>query len=270
MRLLQIVAVVAAATLSGCGGAARDAQVARGKHLATVMGCVSCHGAKLDGHLFEENPRFALVWSSNLSRILPGWSDRQIEAALRTGKRPNGSALWFMPTFAQRALSRDDMAALIAWLRTVPPSGRDHPPIRPGPLFREAVSHGFSDSAAMALRLAARVPADAGPANAQGRYLATIACAECHGPDLTGPRVAAPGEPPDLVVAAAYTPAAFARLLKTGIKQDGRPAGEMAEQARERLSAFDPAEVDAIRRYLIARAALTSERAGSRRPDAPR
>lgn len=218
------------------------------------MGCTSCHGTRLDGHLFEENPQFAIAWSSNLSRILPRWSDAQIESALRKGVRPDGTALWFMPTFAQQRLSPEDMRDLIAWLRTVPASGRDHPPMRRGPMFAQAIAHGFQDSAAQAQRLKARQPASAGTAHGRGRYLATIACAECHGPDLAGPRDPRPGDPPDLQIAAAYEPAAFARLLKTGVAQNGRPAGAMAVEARKRLSALTPEDVAALHGYLVARA----------------
>lgn len=218
------------------------------------MGCTSCHGAALDGHLFEEDPQFALAWSSNLSRILPRWSDAQLGKTLRSGVRPDGSALWFTPTFAHRRLSPGDMRDLIAWLRTVPPSDSDHPPIKRGPMFAQAVAHGLQDSAAEAQRLAARQPVDVGPAHAEGRYLATLACGECHGPDLKGVRDPRPGDPPDLKVAAAYSPAAFARLLTTGIAQDGRPAGAMTEEARKRLGALTRGEVSALRTYLVARA----------------
>ena len=240
--------------LASCSIGKKSADVPHGHRLATVMGCTSCHGPKLDGHLFEENPAFAIAWSSNLSRLLSHWSDAQVEAVIRTGRRPNGTSLWFMPTFAQRRLTADDMRDLIAWLRTVPATGTDHPAIRRGPQFAEAMAQGFQDSAAEALRLAPRLPIDLGPQLAFGRYLTTIACAECHGPDLKGARDPRPGDPPDLAVAATYTPQAFARLLKTGIAQSGRPAGAMAEEARKRLSALQPEEVAAIRDYLAARA----------------
>ena len=114
---MRMTAVLALLVLAACSRAPA-ADVAHGKRLATVMGCVSCHGPKLDGHLFEENPAFAVTWSSNLSRILPDWSEAQIEATLRTGRRPSGSALWFMPTFAQSQLSASDMRDLVGYLRT--------------------------------------------------------------------------------------------------------------------------------------------------------
>lgn len=242
-----------ALALAGCGRAPA-ADVAHGRRLATVMGCISCHGEKLDGHLFEENASFAIVWSSNLSRILPKWSDGQIEAALRTGKRPDGSALWIMPTFAQARLSRGDMTDLIAWLRSVPASGTDHPRIVTGPEWKQALTAGFSDSAAQAVRLATRVPVDAGPSTAKGRYLAQIACAECHGPTLTGVPEAKPGDAPDLSIAAAYDRRDLVRLIRTGVPPNGRNLGWMTDAARHRLHALTDAEIAAIHDYLIARA----------------
>lgn len=245
------VIAAAALLLAACG---TTPDVNRGARLATVMGCTSCHGATLDGHLFQENPRFAIAWSSNLSQILPRWSDGQIEAALRDGRRPDGSALWFMPTFAQSRLMPGDMRDLIAWLRSVPPNGSEHPRMTTGPAFAAAVDQGFTDSAAGAARMATRQPLRV-PGQQEGRYLASIACAECHGPDLKGAKDARPGDPPNLSVAAAYSPDAFARLLRTGIKADGKPANEMIHEAPKRLRALTDDEVAAIHRYLQARAA---------------
>lgn len=244
----------AVAALVAMGAAARRADLSHGKRIAQIEGCVSCHGAKLDGHLFEENPDFAIAWSSNLSRILPRRTDAQIERTLRTGRRPDGTALWFMPSFVHARLSAADMRDLIAWLRTVPPSGSDHPAIKRGPRFAAAVAQGMPDSAAQVTRLAGRAPADLGPAHARGRYLAQIACAECHGPALTGARVPGPGEPPDLTVAAAYDAAAFRSLLRTGKGIGGRDLGDMTRYGPERFVGLTDSDVAAIRAYLVARA----------------
>jgi len=228
--------------------------VERGQHLATVMGCTSCHGHDLSGHLFQEDARMAIAWSTNLSRLLPTWSDAQVETTLRTGRRPDGSALWFMPTFSQQQLTPDDMRALVAWLRSVPPAGEAHPPIRRGPQFESAIAQGYRDSAAQAEHVAARRPPELGTGLQRGRYLAILACAECHGPDLKGARDPHPGDPPDLAIAAAYSAAEFAALLKTGVTRAGRPAAEMSTEAPKRLSVLGADEVDAIHRYLKARA----------------
>lgn len=253
MRQLVLIATFVLAACTPAPAADR-ADAAHGRRLATVMGCISCHGERLDGHLFEENPAFALAYSSNLSRILPRWTDAQIAATLRTGRRPDGSALWFMPTFAQAPLTDADLRDLIAWLRTVRPSGTDHPAIVKGPQWAVAREHGFSDSAAQATRLAPRAPLDLGPATAGGRYLSRIACAECHGPDLKGPKVMEEGAAPDLSVAAAYTAKDFRRLLRTGKAAGGREVGLMSQEARHRLHALSDAEIAAIHAYLSARA----------------
>lgn len=255
MGLRTIIVALATGALVGCASPKAEANAERGHRIATLMGCTSCHGDKLDGHLFEENPQLAIAWSSNLSRILPKWSDAEIGATLRTGKRPDGTAMWFMPTFAQRHISDTDLRDLIAWLRTVPPSGDMHPPIKRGPQMEAAIKHDlFQDSAAQAQKLAARQPVDLGPKLAEGRYLTTIACSECHGPDLKGVRDPQPGDPPNLSTAAAYTPAAFARLVRTGVKQNGEKAVLMAEEAPKRLSVLSDAEIAAIQAYLTARA----------------
>ena len=247
------VILVLAMVLGACSRA-ETGDVEHGRRLATVTGCISCHGERLEGHLFEENAQFALAWSSNLSRILPGWSNAQIETTLRTGRRPDGSPLWFMPTFAQQRLSHEEMRDLIAWSRTASASGELHPAIKFGPLFKPALAQGFQNSADEAVRLASRMPADRGPRFAEGRHLTSIACAECHGPDLKGAQNPQPGDAPDLVAAAAYTPESFRRLLKTGVMQNGKRAVLMGEEAPKRLSALTDAEVDSIQEYLRARA----------------
>jgi cytochrome c553 len=244
---------MALALLAGAGNAA--AQVARGEHLATVMGCISCHGQDLQGHLHHEDPALMTLWNSNLTLVLPTWSDEQIERTLRTGRRPDGTPLWIMPTFVHQQLSDPDMHALIDWLRSVPTGGERHPAIQRGPQFARALERGFQDSAAQAERLSTRRPVDLGAATRAGRYLATLACAECHGPQLTGVRDPAPGDPPDLVVAAAYTPPELTRLFRTGVTRDGRPAAEMSTEGPKRLSALDSEEIAALAAYLRARAA---------------
>ena len=244
--------------LAACSGPRGD--IEHGKRLATITGCISCHGPKLDGHLFEENPAFALAWSANLSRRLPGYSDAQIDATLRSGRRPDGSALWFMPTFTHRVLSAGDMRDVIAWLRTVPPTGSDHPPIKFGPEAKAALAMGFADSAAQAERLARREPAALDKQTEQGRYLTRIACAECHGPDLVGPKNPQVGDPPDLSVVAGYSVAQLTTLLRTGVAPGGRKVGFMSEEAPKRLSALTDAEIAAIHAYLTARAKAAKPR----------
>ena len=87
----------------------------------------------------------------------------------------------------------------------------------------------------------------------RGRYLASIACTECHAPDLRG----YPGDDaPGLIVARAYGPEAFAHLMQTGITIAGGKSktGLMTATARARFSYLRSDEVAALKAYLDQRA----------------
>jgi len=116
------IAVAAGALLVGgafyASHAAHERAVARGARMAQMLGCVSCHDANLNGHLVEDDPERALIWSTNLSRSLSGWSDSDIERAVRQGKRPDGTDILVMPVASFNPLPSGDMDDLIAWLRS--------------------------------------------------------------------------------------------------------------------------------------------------------
>ncbi len=115
--------------------AADPAVVERGKYLADVMGCVHCHtpfgpnGApdlnKAWAGGLEVPEKFGTWRSPNITPDpetgIGKWTDEQIIAAVREGKRPDGTALKLvMPYLFYNALSDDDARALVAFLRTVP------------------------------------------------------------------------------------------------------------------------------------------------------
>lgn len=109
----------------------------RGEYLSNIMACNDCHtpGGIYGGPDFER--RFAgseLGWQgpwgvSYASNLTPdpetglgNWTNVEIERALRSGVRKDGSPIlppmpW--PNFAN--LTPDDMASLIAYLKSVPP-----------------------------------------------------------------------------------------------------------------------------------------------------
>ncbi len=102
--------------------------------------------------------------------------------------------------------------------------------------------------------VAATYPAPDDPV-ATGAYLARTACTECHGLDLSGGEKA-----PDLRIAAGYSAEAFTRLLRTGKASGDRELELMSRVARRRLSHFNDAEIQALRAYLLARAASAPRR----------
>lgn len=97
----------------------------------------------------------------------------------------------------------------------------------------------------------AHEPWAGGPGEERGRYVARMACGECHGPRLEGN-----DEPfrPDLVVASGYSLDEFRTLLKTGKPIGDRNLKLMAEVSKSRFSHLRDDEVKALHRYLVARA----------------
>jgi mono/diheme cytochrome c family protein len=123
--------------------------VQRGDYLATIMGCHDCHtpgafyGAPnfkriLAGSEIGWQGPWGVSYASNLTPD-PGtgigsYTDAEIERALRSGVRKNGSPMMPpMPWPNIARLSPEDMAALIAYLRSIPPViHKNVPPVPPG------------------------------------------------------------------------------------------------------------------------------------------
>lgn len=91
-----------------------------GEHLVQV--CRGCHGANLSGGKLQGDPNMPIV--ANLTPHATGlatWTEEDFVRALRTGKRPDGSAISeSMPWKAYGTMGDDDLAAIWAYLKTVP------------------------------------------------------------------------------------------------------------------------------------------------------
>jgi cytochrome c553 len=273
-KALCLYAVAALAALAGCGEAERREQpaaerpalqferasaepVRHGERLARVLGCRGCHRDDLTGDSWIDEPRLAILFTSNLSREVPRYTDEQLARAIRQGVRHDGSQLWTMPSELFTHIAASDMSALIAWLRTVPPTGPERPRIVIGPEGRRGIAAGELRTTPEEVRRARAVGSPALDGRHEwARYIIRATCSECHGLDLRGRREEeGPRGPPDLVVAGAYTRDQFRRLMRTGRPPDGRDLGLMARVARGRYAYFTDREVDAIHDYLAARAA---------------
>jgi cytochrome c553 len=134
MRQLLVVTVVSLIFFSTPSHA--EGQVERGRYLVeAVAACGNCHtprgaeGPRMDRYLAGgehiRHKDFAAV-SSNITPDpetgIGRWTDAQLFKAIREGKRPDGSLIGpAMPSQFYRALANDDVAAIIAYLRAVPP-----------------------------------------------------------------------------------------------------------------------------------------------------
>jgi cytochrome c553 len=239
-------------TFEGAQVSSAAALVAHGERISWALGCRGCHREKLEGGEFYER------YASNLTRDLGKYSDGDIERVLRTGVPPNGRELWGMPSEIFQHLSSADMKALIANIRSTTPAGPPTQPPKPWETdVKEMIAKGELKTAKETVSQDKLIaPVDLGPEYALGRYLTRVTCAECHGPKLDGAPGAKPGEPPNLVVAGAYTRAEFEALMTKGIAAGGRKLKNplMGEVARKRFTHFTPNERDAIYVYLKARA----------------
>jgi cytochrome c553 len=224
-----------------------------GKAIATRSGCLSCHGPTLAGRALFDDPTIAILYSSNLSRAAPRYSDRALERTIRAATRPDGSHLWQMAA-PYAHLSTTDMRQLIHFIRSVPPNGDDHPRIRIGPRFLKAAHAGRIQPEAIEQAQDTETPPDLGPRHARGRYLARTICAGCHWPSLNGYPHPQDGDAPNLDIAAGYDRAQFRTLLHTGKAIGDREVGVMSEEARKRFADLSDTDVDLIHDYLTARA----------------
>jgi len=93
-----------------------------GRYLATVGGCVGCHGPGLSGgHSPGAPPEIPLATNITPTGI-GNWSDADFVRALREGKRPDGTGInEFMPWRLAGQMTDPEIQALWMYLRTVQP-----------------------------------------------------------------------------------------------------------------------------------------------------
>ena len=248
----------AAITFDGADVRTASARLAHGERLTSVLGCRGCHGKDLQGQLWDDDAReYGIMWASNLTRSAQAMSEAQLRDLLTKGIHPRRPDLWVMPSEMFQHLAPADLAAVVAYLRSVPPAGNPSPDPRPGPRALREIASGQAKPAATLVRdLRDILPADAGNGHALGRYITSVTCVECHGHRLEGDP-APEGRTPDLVIASAYSRDEFERLLTRGEAKDGRKIAElMSIVAKSRFSHLTARERDALYAYLKARAEL--------------
>jgi len=226
--------------------------IREGRRLATVHGCVlDCHGKEAEGRVMFDDPKIARIVAPNLTAAVRQYSDAQLAVIIRNGLRPDGRSLVVMPSEAFIGMTDSDVGRIIAFLKSLPRVPGPGPHTAVGPLGRLGLAVGKFKTAAQLSASTVPPPAAANQEAELGRYLARTVCAECHGASLRG-AVNADFTSPDLRVVAAYSPEAFARLLRTGIALGDRPLGVMSEQSRNNLSQLTDSEISALYAYLHA------------------
>jgi mono/diheme cytochrome c family protein len=254
-------------------------EIARGKYVFGATGGCGCHtvkGQPVNAGGRRYDGAFGSVHSTNITPDretgIGAWTDDQIVTAVRLGRRPNGERLLPVhpyPVF--NGMAAEDLKAVVAFLRTVPPVKRANQPKRiTVPLF---------ESVFLPAWLAAFAPRETPPAAAptagvaRGEYLVRAVghCGECHTPrtmtmatdnsrflagNPKGPEDAAiPNLTPDRDTGVGkWSAEEIAEFLGTGTKPDGDVAGGlMAEVIDGTLAGYkDLTKADrlAIAQYL--------------------
>jgi mono/diheme cytochrome c family protein len=122
--------VSSTASLAGNSDPQEFTQIERGRYLAVLSDCASCHTVPGSNQPFAggraiETP-FGNIVAPNITPDpetgIGSWSDEQFDAAVRKGIARNGSHLYpAMPYNAYTKMSRDDVLAIRAYLNTLVP-----------------------------------------------------------------------------------------------------------------------------------------------------
>jgi mono/diheme cytochrome c family protein len=256
MRIKFLILVTFLTSLTAAAESSTPAgDAAEGLRVATRVGCNGCHGTDGSGHeLWEEEGNFKL-YSPNLTVKRDLYDDAGIDGLLRKGQTHDGHVPFGMPVLQFQHLSDREVRDITAWLRSIPVA--DNPDLQES-WFSDETRNQLETGTHPYQEDTSPDPGNLPPAEppvdtlALGQYLAMSSCTECHGRDLNG----FPGDDaPPLIIAKAYSPDDFARLMKTGITISGTESatGLMTQMGRMRFSVMTDDEVRALKLYLDSR-----------------
>jgi cytochrome c553 len=182
------------------------------------------------------------------------YTDADWVRAIRHGVNPEGRGLIIMHSDLYHNLSEEDLGAVIAFLKSVPPVDNEIPKTKAEPLGTIFVALGMFDIEGMPLIPAEVIDHDApltvvspeGASAEHGQYLVSITvCAMCHGSDMRGGPSIEPGAPPgpDITNAgrlSGVSEQAFIDLVQTrgAVEIDYMPWDAYAKMTDEELSAI--------------------------------
>ncbi|MCH7746291.1 MAG: c-type cytochrome [Chloroflexi bacterium] len=238
-----------------------SASLERGRLFVETVGiCQECHGENYEGKILGEDLLFGRLAPPNLTSGKGGiggsLTDIDYVRAIRHGVDRDGKALLLMPSEAFNKISDEDMGAMIAYLKSVPPVDNEVPQSSARLLAR--ILTVFDDEALFA---ANKIDHDAPRPSAPsigvtveyGEYLATV-CTICHGENLAGGslpddfNVSAPNLTPAGVLGV-WTESDFISTIRTGVTP-GRNKLDEEDMPWKRFRMMSDDELKAIWLYL--------------------
>jgi mono/diheme cytochrome c family protein len=239
----------------------------RGRYLTThVVICADCHGDNLGGKAMSDDLVFGRLYAANLTKGKGGigsrYSDEDLLRVLLHGVRKDGHSVVFMPSHEIKFTARD-AAAVIAYVRSMPPVDDTVPETRIGPMA--SVLATFAD---LPLLPAERIDhatvafapeLTATDAVSKGQHIVqTAGCVGCHTPTFEG----GAGPPPGAgnitpVGIGTWTEKDFVAALRTHKRPDGSKMADTMPLGLGGMSDEDLSNVFAFLKTLPAKGQKT-------------
>jgi mono/diheme cytochrome c family protein len=235
-----------------------SASLERGGHIFRFRGCEACHSGggslnianeshlklpsqdlpSMEGNIYLDDPAIGKVIASNLTSGNGGvgieYADQDWVHAIRHGIRPDGTPLLFMPATEFYFLSDEDLAAVIAFIKSAPAVDNELPPSSVSWTGRIVMTLipaiTFIPAELIAHEAPRPVPPEVGITPEYGEYL-SYSCKVCHGLTMSGGPI--PGFPsswppaPNLTFGSgsalpSWTEEGFINTIRTGRTPEGR------------------------------------------------
>ena len=236
--------------------------IARG--MALTVSCQNCHDRDFGGKVFFDDPNIGVLPSSNLTRAVgsetEGYTDEDFVRAIRHGLNKKGNPLMVMPSEAYTNFSDQDLGAIIAYLKTLPPIDRTFDKryftymsqvMAGAGMFGELFSYNIIDHEKAKNIIAPPISNSV----EYGDYVTKFdGCRTCHGENFGGGKSPDPVSPPVPDIsksgnAGKWTLTEFTSFFKTGKTPDGRMPN-VQFMPWEGIGALTEVEIEGLYNYI--------------------
>jgi mono/diheme cytochrome c family protein len=229
------------------------ASVERGKYLFASRGCVDCHGSAGTGRTFVDDGGLVIAGpniTTGPGGVVAAYQPVDWVRAIRHGVSPQGRPLMIMPSEDYNRFTDDDLASLVAYVRSLPPASGQGTVLKLPLPVKALYGYGAIKDAAARIdhSLPPQQPVPEGVTVAHGQYVANM-CIGCHGAGLAGGKI--PGGPPDWPPASKLTPGegsvmgrypdaeALIAMFRSGQRPDGTAVKVMPFESLREMSETD-------------------------------
>lgn len=238
------------------------AALERGRYLYASRGCADCHGRDGAGRVFIDDGGSLYARGPNISggagSVVAHYTPADWVRAIRHGVAPGGRPLLIMPSEDYNRLTDADLAAVVAYVRSLPAAAGEGAVFRLPLPMKALYALGVVRDAAEKIdhRLPPTQPVAEGVTVEHGAYVANL-CMGCHGATLSGGPIA--GGPPDWPPASNLTPGEgsvlprydsagkLGAMFRSGRRPDGSTVAVMPFEA---LREINDTDVAALQVYL--------------------